>query len=410
MIPPSLPSDEEARLAALERYRLHGIGRETAFDNATDLAAQIFDVPISLVSIVGAEEQCFKGAHGLAAPNTARDISFCGHALHARVPLVIEDALADERFIGNPMVTGHPQIRFYAGAPLLLKDGSIPGTLCLIDRVPREFPIDQREQLAGLAKLVVNIVELRLEGIVAQERQQAFSRMKDEFISATSHELRTPLTSIAGSLGLLLGGAAGEIPERANRLIKIAHSNSKRLVGLVNDILDMDKLVSGEMRLDATPVDLSKLLEQTVQANSGYAVAHEVELLSESTIDGLEVLADHHRLMQVLTNLVSNAVKFSEKGGIIKLSAMPLCQERARITVADRGRGIPEAFRPRIFSRFAQADASDERDKGGTGLGLAIVKQLVTRMGGEVSFDTELGAGTSFHVDLPRPNAATASY
>ncbi|HEV2080743.1 MAG TPA: GAF domain-containing sensor histidine kinase [Allosphingosinicella sp.] len=401
MIPPPIPNQEEARLAALKRYQIEGVGREAAFDHATDLAAHLFEVPISLVSIVGAEEQRFKGATGLAAPCTSRDVSFCGHALHRTDVLVVEDALKDERFFDNPLVTGDPHIRFYAGAPLLLGDGTIPGTLCLIDRKPRSFSREEEEDLTRLAKLVVVIIEMRLESIVAEERQHALARMKDEFVAATSHELRTPLTSIAGSLGLLLAGAAGDLPERARRLVGIAHSNSKRLVGLVNDILDMDKLASGKMHLDSDPVDVAQVLGETVEANGGFAADHCVRLVSDPVPSGLKVLADHRRLLQVLTNLLSNAVKFSPKDGTVTLSARESEEGRVRITVADKGRGIPEEFKSRIFSRFAQADASDEREKGGTGLGLAIVKEIVTQMGGAVSFDTALGEGTSFHVDLP---------
>lgn len=400
MIPPPIPNDEQSRLAALKRYRIEGVGREAAFDHATDLAAHLFRVPISLVSIVGAEEQRFKGATGLTAPCTSRDVSFCGHALHQREVLVVEDALRDERFFDNPLVTGEPNIRFYAGAPLLLEDGTIPGTLCLIDRQPRRFSGKEEEELTRLAKLVVDIIEMRLESIVAEERQQALARMKDEFVAATSHELRTPLTSIAGSLGLLLAGAAGDLPERAQRLVGIAHSNSKRLVGLVNDILDMDKLASGKMHLDSGPVDVAQVLRETVEANGGFAAKHCAQLVNDSVPSGLTVLADHRRLLQVLTNLVSNAVKFSPKDGIVRLSSSPLEPGRVRITVADQGRGIPQEFKSRIFTRFAQADASDEREKGGTGLGLAIVKEIVTQMGGAISFDTALGEGTSFHVDL----------
>ncbi|MDQ3139168.1 MAG: GAF domain-containing sensor histidine kinase [Pseudomonadota bacterium] len=401
MISPPIPSDEKARLAALEHYRLGGLGREVVFDHATDIAANAFKVPISLVSIVGADEQRFKGAHGLGALCTSRHISFCGHALASTEVLVVEDALKDERFFDNPLVTGDPQIRFYAGAPLLLEDGTVPGTLCLIGREPRIFTSEEGEELKRLARLIVDIIELRLDGIMAEERQQALARMKDEFVSATSHELRTPLTSIAGSLGLLLAGAAGEMPARAKRLIEIAHSNSKRLVGLVNDILDMDKLTSGEMHLDKTPLSVAEILKEAVDANSGYASEHGVNLAYEPMPAAVTVMGDHHRLLQILTNLISNAVKFSKKGGDVTLTASKLDRGEVRITVSDEGRGIPVEFRPRIFTRFAQADASDAREKAGTGLGLAIVKELVTQMDGQISFDTELGRGTSFHVDLP---------
>ena len=139
MIPPPLPSNEESRLAALERYRLDGIGRERAFDHATDLAAQLFKVPISLVSIVGADEQCFKGAHGLDGLSTPRAVSFCGHAILRREVMVVPDALRDPRFADNPMVTGEPRIRFYAGYPLVLPCGSCVGTLCIVDTRPHQL-------------------------------------------------------------------------------------------------------------------------------------------------------------------------------------------------------------------------------------------------------------------------------
>ena len=401
MIPPPLLTNEEARLAAIERYRMEGVGREVAFDHATDLAALVFQVPISLVSIVGAQEQCFRGAHGLGVLSTPRHVSFCGHALELDQVLVVEDALEDNRFFDNPLVTGDPQIRFYAGAPLLLRDGSRPGTLCLIDRKPRSFTEAESKELTGLAKVVVDIIELRLEGLVAEERHQALARMKDEFLSATTHELRTPLTSISGSLGLLLAGAGGEVTEKAQRLIQIALTNSKRLIGLVNDILDIDKLASGEMHLDAAPIAVADILSEAVQANNGYAREHGIHLNYNFEASGLTVIGDRHRLIQVLTNLISNAVKFSAREGTVRLSANELEDQWVRIIVADQGRGIPEEFRKRIFTRYAQADASDVREKGGTGLGLSIVKELVAQMGGRVSFETELGSGTCFYVDLP---------
>jgi signal transduction histidine kinase len=405
MLIPPIPTDEEARLAAIERYRLSGVGREPAFDHATRFSARLFDVPISLVSIVNATEQCFRGAHGLDAVGTPRDISFCGFAILHDEVMVVEDAAKDPRFFDNPLVTGEPHIRFYAGAPLRLKDGLVPGTLCLIGREPRTFSERQREELKEFAGLVVDTIELRLANIVAEERQQALAQMKDAFVSSTSHELRTPLTSISGSLGLLASGVAGELPERATRLIKIAHSNSIRLVHLVNDILDMEKLASGEVHFDALPVSVENVVSDVVQGNEGYALKHNVRIEIGDMPSGVEVIGDEHRLVQVLTNLVSNAVKFSNEGGLVTLSARER-GDAVRITVSDTGRGIPDEFKDRIFTRFAQADASDAREKGGTGLGLSIVKEIVTRMKGDVSFDTALGQGTSFHVDLPKHKEA----
>ncbi|PAX06849.1 diguanylate cyclase [Sphingomonas lenta] len=234
----------------------------------------------------------------------------------------------------------------------------------------------------------------------ATERHRV-DRLKREFISTVSHELRTPLTSIAGSLGLLAGGAAGPLPPRADRLVAIAHANSERLVRLVNDILDIEKIEAGEAQFDMRPVPLADLLGRTVEANGGYAQGFGVRLELAPVDDAAHVLGDPDRLTQVFTNLLSNAVKFSPAGGvvIVMASALDGCW---RVSVSDQGPGIPEAFQPRLFDKFTQADGSDTRAKGGSGLGLSIVREIVARHGGRVSFDTAEGHGTTFHVDLPR--------
>lgn len=238
----------------------------------------------------------------------------------------------------------------------------------------------------------------------ATERHRV-SRMKTEFVSTVSHELRTPLTSIAGSLGLLAGGAAGQLPDRAKRLVGIAHANSERLVRLVNGILDIEKIESGQMRFDLRPISLTDLLARTVEANLGFAGEYGVQLDLIETETPALVLGDADRLVQVFTNLLSNAVKFSPTGGTVsvRVSAREECW---RVSISDQGRGIPEEFRPHLFEKFTQADSSDTRAKGGSGLGLSIAREIAHRHGGTVSFDTAEDQGTSFHVDLPGVNDA----
>jgi len=231
------------------------------------------------------------------------------------------------------------------------------------------------------------------------ERLQ-ISRMKTEFVSTVSHELRTPLTSIAGSLGLIAGGAAGPLPERAQRLVEIARSNCARLIRLINDILDIEKIESGKMRFDIRPLSLPTVLDQAIEANRDFAASHGVTIELGSVPSGTCILGDEDRIMQVFTNLLSNAAKFSPEGGTVRVRVKQLSR-RHRISIADDGPGISEEFRERIFSKFAQADSSDTRSKGGTGLGLSIVREIVDRLGGAVSFDSVPGEGATFHVDLP---------
>ena len=233
----------------------------------------------------------------------------------------------------------------------------------------------------------------------ATERRR-IERLKSEFVATISHELRTPLTSIAGSLGLLTGGAAGPLPDKAARLLGIAQSNSQRLIRLINDILDVEKIEAGKMAFSPQLIELESLLERALHDSSGFAAERLVKLTLAPVADGSTIHADPDRMGQVLANVMSNAIKYSPIGGTVTVST-----ERRypfqRISIADHGSGIPDDFRNRIFEKFAQADSTDTRLVGGTGLGLSIVREIMIRMDGAVSFDSVPGEGTVFHIDLP---------
>lgn len=234
--------------------------------------------------------------------------------------------------------------------------------------------------------------------LLAANREK--ERLKDEFVATVSHELRTPLTSIAGALGLLTGNAGGKLPETAMRLLTIAYTNSQRLVRLLNDILDIEKMESGKAAFNFKRVELRPLIEQTIEANRAFADGYQARIRLDPASAAVDVRADPDRLMQAVTNLLSNAVKFSPRGQEVVV-AIEARSESARISVRDHGPGIPDEFRPRIFGKFAQADGTDARQKGGTGLGLSIVKQIVVRLGGGVDFEDAPGGGTVFHIELP---------
>jgi len=225
-------------------------------------------------------------------------------------------------------------------------------------------------------------------------------RMKTEFVSTVSHELRTPLTSIRGSLGLISGGVAGELPEAVKSLVGIAKNNCERLIRLINDILDSEKIESGKLRLDMQVVDLKQLVEQTLVANEGFASQHGVNLVMRATDAALHVRIDSDRMTQVLTNLLSNAVKFSPKGSTVEVR-LSRAEKKVRTEVVDVGPGIPEEFSSRIFQKFSQADSSDTRQKGGTGLGLNISRALVEKMDGTIGFFSKPGVGTTFFFEMP---------
>jgi len=235
-------------------------------------------------------------------------------------------------------------------------------------------------------------------------------QLKNEFISTVSHELRTPLTSIRGALGLVSSGVLGPLSPQAQPMVDIATKNCERLVNLVSDILDIEKVASGKMVFQMRTLSLSGLVSQTVDAARGFADSLGVTLSVSSLAGDLLVLADSDRLVQVLTNLISNACKFSPKGGTVSVD-LARREGKFRVSVIDRGPGIPDEFRSRIFQKFAQAGAGDGGQRKGTGLGLAISKALIERMGGAIGFDSTLGAGSTFFIDLneERPAAPQAS-
>lgn len=236
-----------------------------------------------------------------------------------------------------------------------------------------------------------------IEDITEEKRVE---RLKDEFISTVSHELRTPLTAIQGSIGLISNGFKQALPEKVSHLATIAYRNTERLLLLIDDILSIEKIAAGKMGLELEPLPVMDFLAQALQAHAGLAKQYQIEFRITERDDTAQVLADPNRLMQALGNLLSNAAKFSPSGATVRIGAQRR-GECVRIFVQDNGPGIPDSFRSQIFSRFAQYDASDTRRAGGTGLGLYIAKSLVEMHRGQIGFDTQEHAGTTFHITLP---------
>ena len=240
------------------------------------------------------------------------------------------------------------------------------------------------------------------------ERRE-MDRLKSEFISMVSHELRTPLTAIRGSLGLMATAMSSTLPEKVLHLVQIGYRNCERLIVLVNDILDMEKLAANHMVFEPRAGNLITLVRQSVEANAPYAQKFGVTFELRAPDEAIEVFLDQNRFGQVLANLLSNAAKFSPQSGCVDIAVLRLA-DRARVEVRDHGFGIPEEFKSRIFGRFMQADSSVTRAKGGTGLGLHITRELAERMGGWIGFDSTVGQGSTFWVEFPlaKPAAGQA--
>ncbi len=257
------------------------------------------------------------------------------------------------------------------------KDGSY------IDVAIKLSPIkDGNGEIKGISMIARDISE-----------RKKIERMKNDFISTVSHELRTPLTSLRGSLGLLAGGVMGDLPGEASEMIEIAGNNTERLVRLINDILDLQKMENGRIEIKIEDISLLEIVERSIGEMASLAVEKGVSIVHN--VADCKIRGDFDRLLQVTDNLLSNAVKFSGEGSEVKVSAS---RDKGMVTVSvtDHGPGIPESFRNRIFQKFQQADASSRKEKGGTGLGLAICKTIVENLGGQIWFESEAGKGTTF--------------
>ena len=256
-----------------------------------------------------------------------------------------------------------------------------------------EFPVEIKVSTMPMGEHDLSVIIVR--NITERKKVE---KMKNEFLSVVSHELRTPLTSIRGALGLVGGGALGDVPEKMKNILDLANNNCQRLLLLINDILDIEKLEAGKMEFKI--FDLVELVKDTITANKIYADKFNVKLVLTESLERVEINADPNRLAQVLTNLISNAVKFSPEKEEVTITIKKQ-GDTVRVLLSNKGPGIPLDFQPRIFEKFSQADASNTRGKGGTGLGLSISKAIIDKLGGTINFVSKPNEITTFYFDLP---------
>jgi len=391
---------ERERLKALYAYEILDTEAEEAYDNLTRIAARVCGTSISLVSLIAPERQWFKSAHGIDATQTDRDVAFCDHAIRRKHEVMeVDDATLDERFKDNPLVTGNPNIRFYAGAPLVTPEGHALGTLCVIDGSPRNLTTEQRETLQILADQVIATMELRQKNRQLKEKEEAAAehiKELEKFAYVVSHDLKSPLNNIFALSNLLSEGCSDRLDESELRSLEFLQDSANSLGELIDGILNhyrSDKLLDA----DREHISAADLLDKVTglfshKSRFSYILPQAAKILKIQSAP----------VQQILINLIANGLKYNDSKVPHIQIEIEMEENFYRFKVKDNGRGIAESDKERIFELFSTLHTTDRNNKQGTGIGLATVKKLTEKLGGEISVDSKPGEGSTFSFTAKR--------
>ena len=390
---------EKDRLSALYNYAVLDSEQEVEFNNIVLLASQICNTPVSLISLIDQDRQWFKANKGFALSETPRSISFCDHAIQHKGVMCINDATLDERFSDNPMVTGDPHIRFYAGAPLITSEGHTFGTLCVIDQQARQLSQEQLFALQTLSQQVVSQLELRHKN----KQLEALLKSKDKIVSIISHDLKGP---IRNSKQLIEFFAAGDVPyedmqKLSLELLKSFDKADVLLTELLNWFLSIGSGVE-----TFTEVDVSRLLNDVVEENSHLLLSKNNQVFNRIQ-PGLTTTANANMLKFIFRNLLLNANKFTTNGSV-SLTACEL-ENELKVSVKDSGIGIEESRLKDIFRGGKEVSTPGTANEQGHGLGLLLVQEFVQKHNGTIKIFSEVGIGTEVIVSLPHKIKDTTS-
>ena len=387
-----IPTDDDKRLAALHRYEILDTPPEGAFDKIATLAQSIFSVPIALVAMVDKEQVFFKANVGMGNTRTVdRGVSLCSLAVLQDGATVFENASEDPCLLQNPLVAGSFGLRFYAGAPITTKDGHRIGTVCIVDRKPREFTQEQQSILEQLAALVMNELELRLATRKALGTQT-------EMLNVAIHDLKSPINNISG-LANLIEMEANQ-PEKVLAYTSLIKQVSGSMNEVAHNLMEATLRTTGEHSLKLEVVDLSELLEYTIEEHQAYAIKKEQQLEAEVK-KNIKVQGDPVKLKIVFDNLISNAMKYSPLGSTIDIN-LKKSAGAAVLEVKDEGQGLSEEDKEKLFQKYTRLSAKPTNRESSTGLGLYITKKIVEQHQGKIRAESEgKNQGSRFIVELP---------
>ncbi len=401
-----IPFNEAQRLEALHAYRVLDSEPDEAFDRLTRLAGRHFGVSAAMVSLVDEDRQWVKSRFGIEARETAREVAFCAHAIMDESVLVVPDAARDPRFKSNPLVTGTAAVRFYAGAPLITVGGFRLGTFCLLDRKRRpDFGAAAREALRDFASLAVTALEARRgrsELQALEDRAQRTADAQHDVLTYLAHEIRTPLSAIVGFAEVIeLQALGGEISGRYRDYAAKIGGAGRHLVEVAGKTLSLQHLKTGNLALEEQQAGLDELLRKAMDSVEILAGEAGITLSGDGPAEDLQLRVDPTLMMQMLVNLLTNAVKYTPTGGTVVVSAQAGPAGALDLRVTDSGIGMDQAGLARALLPFGRVPGDPGRPTEGHGLGLPFTKQLIELHGGQLLIESAKGRGTRATLRLP---------
>ena len=397
---PNFHKLESERIDSLRSYLVLDTDSEEEIDSLTQLASDICETPISLVSLVDNDRQWFKSKVGLDVSETSRDVSFCAHAITEIDDLfIVEDSRTDPRFFDNPLVTNKPLVIFYAGV-VLKSDENLPlGTLCVIDNEPRKLNDTQIKALKTISKQIMNLLNYKKSIRIQEELRLQLSLKNQEletFASIAAHDLKSPISNIMNAASIFSQMYAPNLDPKGNLLISSIEKSGQRLKSLIDGLLQFSKiddislLTKSEVNLNEITTDLTTLI--------GNADNLKIFLISDLTaIETYPILLD-----QILINLFTNSLKYSDKDIAEIEFFVSENKSHYLFTVKDNGPGIAKNNQAAIFDLFQTASVKDQYGNKGNGIGLAVVKKITDKLGGNIFVESEEGQGTEFHFSIAK--------
>lgn len=397
---PEEHKQESERLKLLASYSILDTLPEIDYDNITAIASEICNTPISLVSLVDDKRQWFKSHHGLDVSETPKEYAFCAHAINSGGDIfIVQDARKDERFSDNPLVTGEPNVIFYAGIPLIGADNLPLGSLCVIDHKPKLLSQGQIQALKALANQVMNLLELRKTKLrleQALEEVKQVNRELESFAYVAAHDLKSPLNNISSLSKLFLDSYGSVLDDNGLKMITLVGYSSEKLKKLIDGLLEYSRS-SALLKEDKVQIDL-QALRNDIDGLFNYE--SKVNITLSSSLDVL--VANRTAIEQILINLVSNSIKYNDKE--ITEIEIELVEEDSRymVSVKDNGPGISKADHEKVFQIFKVLRPEDKFGQRGNGIGLATVKRIVESLGGTIHVESESGNGATFVFTLEK--------